>query len=248
MDNESVCYRIDVIGTGKFYIGSTSNFIQRMASHRSSLKAGKGTNPNLHILFDDNCELSFSILETGTREEMYNREREIIAYFSKDENLLNVNLDTRGGLTVSRHPDKETILIKKSEAVSGKKNPMHGKNHSDAARAKIALAANGNTRWLGKRHTEEARKKISEHAATRTGDSNPFFGKTHSEEFKLRLSERKRGTKPTNTNVISIDGVEYLSQADAAKALGVSTGTITFRLKSNNPKFNGYVVVNRGEA
>lgn len=248
MESVSACYRIDVIGTGKFYIGSTSDFLQRMAAHKSSLKArevGK-TNPLLQKLFDQGFELNFSILDTGTRDEMYDVEKKLIDFHKDDKNLLNINLETRGGLTLSRHPNQESIRVKKSKAVLGENNPMHGKNHSIKAKGLIAQAAKGNKRWLGKKHTDDSKQKISEHAKTRTGERNSFFGKTHSDEFKLALGDRKRGTKPTNTNVISIDGVEYLSQADAAKALGVSIGTISFRLKSNNPKFSGYAVVRQG--
>lgn len=246
MDNESVCYRIDVIGTKKFYIGSTSNFIKRMASHRSSLKNGSGANPNLQALYDDGYDLVFSMLDNGTRDEMYDRELALLKHYADDQNLLNVNIAVKGGSFLDRNPNQEDIRQNKSNAVLGEKNPMHGKNHSVAAKTLIAQAAKGHTRWLGKTHTVDAKQKISEHASTRTGDRNSFFGNTHSDEFKRALGDRKRGTKPTNSNVIIVDGVEYLSQADAAKALGVSVGTINFRIKSNNPKFKGYVVIKRG--
>lgn len=248
MNDESVCYRIDVVGTGKFYIGSTCDFLQRMAAHKSALKASNRANPNLQLLHNAGYEMVFSILSTGTREEMYEFEQECIELNKDNPDLLNVNLRAIGGLDVSRHPDQELVRFNKSLAVLAEKNPMWGKTHSEAAKAKIAEAAKGNTRWLGKTHTEESKQKISAHASTRTGSKNSFFGKTHSEEFKRALGDSKRGTKPTNSNIIMVDGVEYLSQADAAKALGVSQGTINFRIKSNNPLFAGYVVVKREAA
>lgn len=248
MNDESVCYRIDVVGTGKFYIGSTNDFLQRMASHKSALKTNNGANPNLQLLHNAGYEMVFSILSMGTREEMYEFEQECLELNKDNPDLLNVNLRAIGGLNISRHPNQEMIRFNKSLAMLTEKNPMWGKTHSDAAKAKMAQAATGNTHWLGKTHTEESKQKISAHASTRIGNKNPFFGKSHSEEFKQKARERKLGVKPTNSNVIMVDGVEYLSQADAAKALGVSQGTINFRIKSNNPLFAGYVVVKREAA
>jgi group I intron endonuclease len=40
-------------------------------------------------------------------------------------------------------------------------------------------------------------------------DKNPFYGKTHSDEVKKRLSESRKGKKPSNTKKIEIDGVVY---------------------------------------
>lgn len=250
MDKVSACYRIDVIGTDKFYIGSTSDYLQRMSAHKSSLKSkdtGK-TNLLLQELYNLGHELSFSILDTGSRDEMYDKERELIAFHASDKNLLNINLDTRGGLSVSRHPNHLVIRENKSKAVLGEKNPMYGKNHTVNARALIASAAKGNKRWVGRKHRKETRLKISEHAKTRVGELNAFFGKKHTEESKQKMADMRKGNKPTNSNVIMIDGVEYQSQARAAQALGVSIGTINFRLKSNTPQFAGYVVVKRGAA
>lgn len=49
---------------------------------------------------------------------------------------------------------------------------------------------------LGKKHTDEAKKKISNHLKTRTGDKNSFFGKKHSstsiEKMKLKLIGQTR--------------------------------------------------------
>lgn len=248
MDKVSACYRIDVTGTDKFYIGSTSDYLQRTHTHRSRLKSSSNTNPNLQALHDAGYEMTFSILDTGTREEMFAMELELLKFHETDSNMLNVNISTVGGNFIDRNPNKEKILENKSKAVLGEMNPMHGKNHTVNARALIASAAKGNKRWVGRKHRKETRLKISEHAKTRVGELNAFFGKKHTEESKQKMADMRKGNKPTNSNVIMIDGVEYQSQARAAQALGVSIGTINFRLKSNTPQFAGYVVVKRGAA
>ena len=43
----------------------------------------------------------------------------------------------------------------------------------------------GNTYNLGKHHSEETKKKLSD---DRLGENNPFFGKTHSDDTKAKLS------------------------------------------------------------
>lgn len=61
----------------------------------------------------------------------------------------------------------------------------------------------GNT--LGKTHTEEAKKKISENHHDVSGENNPMFGipspntgKKHSEETKMKMSQKLKGKKPWN--------------------------------------------------
>lgn len=46
---------------------------------------------------------------------------------------------------------------------------------------------------IGKTHSEETRRKISENHADTGGEKNGFFGKKHSEETKKHLSEIRKG-------------------------------------------------------
>ena len=82
---------------------------------------------------------------------------------------------------------------------------------SAETRNKIHEAKKGNKYHLGKRHSEEAKKKMREahkgkHLTDETrnkmheakkGEKNPMYGKKHSEETKKKISEARKG-KPGN--------------------------------------------------
>lgn len=90
-------------------------------------------------------------------------------------------------------PPEELIYLRK-----GEHNSLHKK---------------GNTNTLGKRHSEESKKKMSlAKKGMYIGEKNPFYGKTHSEETRRRLSEAAKNmseetkkkmseAKKGNTNV-----------------------------------------------
>jgi hypothetical protein len=74
----------------------------------------------------------------------------------------------------------------------------------------------------------------------RTKNNNPFYGKQHSEETKKKLSEKRKGVKPTNMKPVMIDNIIYESLAEASNILKIPMVTIRWRVKSNNEKFNNY--------
>jgi hypothetical protein len=76
----------------------------------------------------------------------------------------------------------------KSCANTGKNNSMHGK-----------FGELNN--MYGKRHTEEARKKIREKHHDVSGRHNPMYGKHHTEETKRKISSRARGYFKNNIPV-----------------------------------------------
>jgi|AntAceMinimDraft_10_1070366.scaffolds.fasta_scaffold06500_3 group I intron endonuclease len=63
---------------------------------------------------------------------------------------------------------------------------------TEESKKKIGIANKGKQPWLGKKHTIESKKKISDHT-NNCGKNNPFYGKKHTEETKLKIKEKLTG-------------------------------------------------------
>jgi group I intron endonuclease len=74
----------------------------------------------------------------------------------------------------------------------------------------------------------------------RNSENNPFFGKHHSEETKKKLSESRKGKKPTNIKSVIIDSFTYESLAEASRQTGITATTILWRVNSKNKKYENY--------
>lgn len=93
---------------------------------------------------------------------------------------------------ISEEHRQSIIESKKFLDMSGEKNPMWGKHHTDEAKKKISESNIGRTPWnKGIPLTEEHRQKVSD---SLKGDLNPFYNKNHTEESKLKMSEARKGT------------------------------------------------------
>lgn len=257
-------YFIRVVDTDFFYVGSTHGIERRAMIHMTDLKNGRHPNKRLRDLFAAGCLMTFDTIPCANREEAYVLEEKIITENADNYNMLNIGLASRGGDNLTRNPDREKIIdkmtrsmVKRWETMSpearekhrlartGKNNGMFGRTHTSEAKAIISAFHKGNHYARGSVRSEETKKLLSEIASKRIGEKNPFYGKTHSEETKRKLSERFKGVLPPTCNEIEVDGVVYVSQAEAARQLGVSIGTITHRLRSKNPLYSGYTVITR---
>lgn len=91
-------------------------------------------------------------------------------------------------LTETEAKNFEKILIQKLRS----NNAEFGYNITAGGDGTVGVSHYGNTNpFYGKRHTEEAKKKMSEFHKGCTGELNHFFGKHHSEDTKLLLSTTK---------------------------------------------------------
>ena len=71
---------------------------------------------------------------------------------------------------------------------TGEKHPMYGKKHTEDARRKIGEKSK--EMWADPEFRDTHRMIMS---ALFSGEGNPFFGKTHTEDTKKRISESRKG-------------------------------------------------------
>ena len=118
----------------------------------------------------------------------------------------NVSVETlkKYDLYYNRNPE-ELIFLTHSEHIRlhdiGNKFFL-GKKHSEESRMKISLAIKGNKNWLGKHHSAETKKKMSEAKkgiprSTKTciKMSEALKGRTFSADTRMKISQSLKGRK-----------------------------------------------------
>mgnify|MGYP003645176778 CR=1 FL=1 len=217
---------------GKYYLGSTIQLRVRKLKHFNELRKNKHHCIHLQRAFNKYKEDNFEFIIIETCFNSKTREQELLNSIDFKD-CYNVSKSASGGDLISNHPDREEIIKRNTEIL--KAAPRHNKDYSKE----------NNPNWRGGTTFCKCGNRIN--SSTKqchecrdiTGENNPFFGKTHSEETKKKLSELRKGKYNGNQNkYVIIEGKEYSSLGQAAKALNVSVGTIYNRIK--NPKFGEY--------
>ena len=138
----------------------------------------------------------------------------------------------------------ENLKIIRSEIMSGEKNPM---KNPEIAKKVSEFKKKQKPFFEGKHHTDETKKILSEKtkALGWTGEKHPMFGRKHTEEARKKMSDKLRGenhplfgkhlkdstkqklSEAHKEKVISPEGVIYESIRDAAKAIGIARETLS---------------------
>lgn len=195
----------------KKYIGVTKDLDTRKRKHFWELKNNRHSNEKLQR---DYNIFGASAFEVEILEEL--------KYATKKEGF-----------------KKEVFYIGKYNSCDDGYNMSYGADGSnlsqitDDTREKHRQKMLGNTYWLGRKHTEETkkkigdvhrgktvkastRKKLSEKAKKKTGEKNPFYGKQHTDRTKLKLREaRSKKCRCIET------GVVYNSVKECAEKMGI---------------------------
>jgi group I intron endonuclease len=158
--NTFVLYRIEFITTGKFYVGSTKNFLRRKAQHLSSLRHNKHHNVKVQKVFNRVGEHNTKFIRIRTyidETQLRKAEQRLINKFIGSDLCLNIGSSSIGGDNISWNPKSKEILERIAEA---QKNMIS--NLSKEERCEI-YGRNGHENGMfGRTHSEESRKKISE--------------------------------------------------------------------------------------
>lgn len=156
---------------GKVYIGSTTrSFRNRLRRHMRVLLKGSHCNQYMQRLFNKYGKPEFCILEKcSDPEEIYVKEQTWID--AQDKKML-INLVPARLCPAYKRSTPEEVRKKISESHKGKSlskehirsvsDANRGKHRSVESRKRMSESAKGNTRWLGKRHSEETKRRISE--------------------------------------------------------------------------------------
>ena len=140
--------------------------------------------------------------------------------------------NTRRNVFVTIEGDTKT-LAQWARVVGVTTSTMHTR-YNEGLRG-IELIADRKTTMLGKQHTEETKRRISEKLK---GENNHNYGKEFSEETRKRLSESHKGQKAHNKIEFTKEQINDIvarlkgkqSQEDIAKVYGCSRKPI-YRIK-----------------
>jgi len=145
-------------------------------------------------------------------------------------------------IMVKGYIDNSDILIEYQKSLSGSGNPNFGnkwdkiKRKEASERVKEYWSIDDNKRKIQKPKSDSS--KMGKY--NKNGTNNPFYGKSHSNEVREKLSELKRGNKPSNTLYVEIDRIVYHGLNEASIATGIKPTTIWHRIKSKNNKYTNY--------
>jgi group I intron endonuclease len=196
----SCIYKI-VSPTGKIYIGQTTNANKRYCTYRKK-----------------NCKRQL---------KLYNS---IVKYGWESHIFEIIHICPESDLN-----EMEVFYIKEYNSFNTKHglNLLSGGNHpkvSNETKEKISKSSKGNTKWLGKRHTEESINKM------RISHS----GHTTSNETKTKMSLTRKGRIPWNKGIGHSDETKLKMRLSAPKSHSkehvINQANANMRNRINNTK------------
>lgn len=227
-------YEIKNKVTGKIYIGSSKQIEKRWEQHLQALEKGEHHSILLQRAWNKygkEC-FEFIVKEECKEEELLVREQKHLDL----KPGYNVGAQASGGDNLTNHPHREDILERRSKTLTDKfkklskeeRKSIYGKEKDSNGNWK-----GGKTFCkCGTRINSSARSCIK--CQDRTGENNPFYNKKHTEQTKQLLREHaaRREKKPSNTKKVVVEGIEYVSANEAAKVFNISRSLVNYRCNS----------------
>ena len=131
-------YRITIVSTGEFYIGSAANLRKRKTTHLTDLKNGTHYNRRLQEAYSRGLELHWEVLEySEDREIAFDKEQSELDKYLGSRLLLNRSTDARNSFSgMERAPMSVDSRLRLS-------SERPGVPRSEETRLKIGLANKG---------------------------------------------------------------------------------------------------------
>lgn len=216
-DSESSVYLLHNQETGQTYVGSTGNNDYRRQQHLLQLKNGTHPNYKLQAAFNQNPNFDFVSVPMEEREAAYDLEQAILNEYYRTPGFLNLSHDARAGA----HSWTESSREKLRQAHLGRKHTEETKAKMSASRMGRTFSEESIEKMRNKPITPEFREKMS---GILKGNQRGLGTKHSAESIRRRVE--KQG------NPVTVNGVEYVSRGEAARALGVTVTTVTARINS----------------
>ena len=201
---------------GKVYIGQTTDYEKRLKYYKSNTSTKtqvKIYNSIQKYGFDNHI---FEVIEICELNQLNEKER----YWQDFYNVIGIN---GLNLRLTKSNDKSGYLSKETRNKISNYQKEHPENHK-----RLAKYANN---WVGRKHKEETKKKMSEsakgkkktaeHISKLPQNQKGYPRKSASNETKLKMIESSKSAKKINK--YSLDG-EFIEQYRSGNQISVKMG------------------------
>lgn len=217
-------YCIENIINNKKYIGQSIHIKERWKRHISELEHNTHYNDYLQRSWNKYSKdnFRFYILENCTEDNLDNREIYWINYYNTTDSSVGYNLKSGGqnSGTVLSNYSKEKLRKSVTESYCN-------------SNLREIRSLNALSQWSN----PEIKKKI-------IGKNNGMYGKHHSEESKRKMSEHKKGSiswRRNTTPVICIEtNIKYNDATDAGQKLKLDSSAILKVCRNERKTCGGY--------
>ena len=139
-------------------------------------------------------------IENFTKEILYCFINEKEAYLKEEEIVTQEFIDKESTYNIKQGGNGFS-----SEDMIGEKNPMYGKKHSQEAKAKMSEqhwnCSGEKNPMYGKKHSQETKEKMTK---AKMGKKSSFYGKHHKQESKEKISKAKQGKPRSQETKVKI--------------------------------------------